>query len=108
LLITDKITDTLRQNPVWEPEPVALLFKKFTSFYGTRMFITGKKFPPGDSILGHLHGIHILTTAYNSKILIKTLLNANFSLTMPVLLSVRIKQLGSHWTVIHEILYWGF
>ena len=90
-----KITDTLGENRVWEPDPVPLLFKKFASFYGTRMFITGKKFPAVDSILCNLHGIHILTP-YNSKIHIKTLLNANFSLTKLALLSVRIKELGSH------------
>jgi hypothetical protein len=102
-----KITDTLGQNRVLEPDPVALLFKKFASFYGTRIFITGKKFEAVDSILCHLHRIHILTP-YNSKILIKTLLNANFSLTTLVLLSLRVKQLGFHGTIIHDILYWGF
>jgi hypothetical protein len=83
------------------------LFKKFASFYETRMFITGKQLPTVDSILCHLHGIHSWIPC-NSKILIKTLLKANFSLAMLVLLSVRVKQLVSPWTVIHEILYWGF
>jgi hypothetical protein len=68
---------------VWEPDPATLLLKKVASFYGTRMFITGYKFPAVDSILCHLNGIPRRYANIGKS---------NISFTMLLILSVRIKN----------------